>query len=48
MRWIQGGGYLVRERQEVIIIIEDLRGHRIVLCSRVTGQNSAQSRSPIP
>jgi len=33
---MQGGRYLIRKRQEIVIVIEDLCGHRIVLHGEVT------------
>jgi len=33
---MQGGRYLIRKRQEIIIVVEDLCSHRIVLCGEVT------------
>ena len=38
VKWMRGERHLVGERQKIIIIIEDLRGYRIVLCSGVTGK----------
>jgi hypothetical protein len=42
VKGVQGERYLIRKRQEIIIIIEDLDGHRKVLFERVT-RNSLSS-----
>jgi len=39
---IRGGQYLVRKRQEIIIVIDDLGGHHIILCGGVA-ENSLGS-----
>ena len=35
VKGIRGEQYLVRKRQEIIIVIDDLGRHHIILCGRV-------------
>ena len=35
MKGIRGEQYLVRKRQEIIIVIDDLGSHHIILCGGV-------------
>jgi hypothetical protein len=46
VKGIQGEYYLIRKRQEVIIIIEDSRGHRIVLREGIVGKSFDWGTNP--
>lgn len=43
---LQSERYLIRKCQEIIIVIEDLRGHRIVLREGVAGKIFDSGRNP--
>ena len=44
----QGGQYLVRKRQDVVVVIEELQGPRVVLGEGVTVETLTRSRISIP
>lgn len=45
---IESERYLIRKRQKIVIIVEELHSHRIILRRRVTGAASTITRISIP
>lgn len=45
---MHGERYLIGKRQEIIIVIKDLCGHRIVLYEDISGRIFATATIPVP